>query len=167
MIGSNGPRMLRATMSMPTHGTPGSRTRQQAGRRGAVRPDVDEACRAVGATRPRSGEPSPSRSGWPAAVAGVVDGGYDAIADRTDGRVGQRGMAEVLRAFAREGIAHVQLVLDPITIGAIRGLGAGPGRTRPRLMNPGEDARPRASIRARCAPSTVDRVGLAHGCSRS
>ena len=29
-------------------------------------------------------------------------------------------LAEALRAYAREGIAHVQLVLDPITIGSIR-----------------------------------------------
>jgi hypothetical protein len=29
-------------------------------------------------------------------------------------------LADALRGFAREGIAHVQLVLDPITIDAIR-----------------------------------------------
>jgi hypothetical protein len=28
-------------------------------------------------------------------------------------------MADVLRGYAREGIAHVQLVLDPITRGSI------------------------------------------------
>ena len=31
-------------------------------------------------------------------------------------------MAETLRAYAREGIGHVQLVLDPITLGAIRAM---------------------------------------------
>jgi hypothetical protein len=31
-------------------------------------------------------------------------------------------MADALRAFAREGISHVQLVLDPITEGSIRAL---------------------------------------------
>ena len=31
-------------------------------------------------------------------------------------------MAEELRAYAREGIAHVQLVVDPIDLEAIRGL---------------------------------------------
>jgi hypothetical protein len=29
-------------------------------------------------------------------------------------------MAEVLRAYAREGIGHVQLVIDPITVESIR-----------------------------------------------
>ena len=31
-------------------------------------------------------------------------------------------VAEALRAYAREGIGHVQLVLDPITLGAIEAL---------------------------------------------
>jgi alkanesulfonate monooxygenase SsuD/methylene tetrahydromethanopterin reductase-like flavin-dependent oxidoreductase (luciferase family) len=31
-------------------------------------------------------------------------------------------VAETLRGFAREGIAHVQLVLDPITLESIRAL---------------------------------------------
>jgi hypothetical protein len=33
-------------------------------------------------------------------------------------------MAEVLRAYAREGIQHVQLVIDPITRDAIEAFGA-------------------------------------------
>ena len=33
-------------------------------------------------------------------------------------------MADVLRAFAGEGIDHVQLVLDPITTDSIRAVGA-------------------------------------------
>jgi hypothetical protein len=33
-------------------------------------------------------------------------------------------MADVLRAFAAEGIGHVQLVVDPITLDSIRQLGA-------------------------------------------
>jgi hypothetical protein len=32
-------------------------------------------------------------------------------------------LAETLRAFAAEGIAHVQLVLDPITLDSIVALG--------------------------------------------
>jgi alkanesulfonate monooxygenase SsuD/methylene tetrahydromethanopterin reductase-like flavin-dependent oxidoreductase (luciferase family) len=32
-------------------------------------------------------------------------------------------VAEELRAYAREGIGHVQLVLDPITVGSIEALG--------------------------------------------
>jgi hypothetical protein len=31
-------------------------------------------------------------------------------------------LAEILRAFAREGISHVQLVLDPITLASIEAL---------------------------------------------
>jgi hypothetical protein len=31
-------------------------------------------------------------------------------------------MAEALRAYAREGIGHVQLVLDPITLESIEAL---------------------------------------------
>ena len=33
-------------------------------------------------------------------------------------------MAEALRAYAREGIGHVQLVVDPITAASIRALAA-------------------------------------------
>ena len=52
---------------------------------------------------------------------GRVDGGYarSPIEPLTGSPV---EMADTLRAFAREGIAHVQLVLDPITTDAIRGL---------------------------------------------
>jgi hypothetical protein len=32
-------------------------------------------------------------------------------------------MADELRAYAREGIGHVQLVLDPITVGSVEALG--------------------------------------------
>jgi hypothetical protein len=32
-------------------------------------------------------------------------------------------MAQVLRGYADEGIAHVQLVVDPITLDSIRALG--------------------------------------------
>jgi hypothetical protein len=31
-------------------------------------------------------------------------------------------MAEVLRGYAREGIGHVQLVLDPITVASVKAL---------------------------------------------
>ena len=33
-------------------------------------------------------------------------------------------MADVLRAFAAEGIGHIQLVVDPITLDSIRQLAA-------------------------------------------
>ena len=35
-------------------------------------------------------------------------------------------MAEALRGYAREGIGHVQLVIDPITRGAIEAFAPGP-----------------------------------------
>ena len=43
-------------------------------------------------------------------------------------------MAEELRAYAREGIGHVQLVLDPITAAVDRGIRTGPRDARRGLM---------------------------------
>ena len=41
-------------------------------------------------------------------------------------------MAEVLRAYAHEGIGHVQLVIDPITRDQHRGIRTGPARASKR-----------------------------------
>ena len=43
-------------------------------------------------------------------------------------------LADSLRAFAREGIAHVQLVVDPITTASIRALGPAHHGTRTRRL---------------------------------
>jgi alkanesulfonate monooxygenase SsuD/methylene tetrahydromethanopterin reductase-like flavin-dependent oxidoreductase (luciferase family) len=121
MIGSIGPRMLRATMahadawncwfndtSNKPDGVP------------AVRAMVDEACRDVGR--------DPVEVERTVAVLVRLPGGVG----RLQGDSSQTGIeplagdpaavAETLRAFAREGIAHVQLVLDPITIESIEAL---------------------------------------------
>jgi alkanesulfonate monooxygenase SsuD/methylene tetrahydromethanopterin reductase-like flavin-dependent oxidoreductase (luciferase family) len=119
MIGSIGPRMLRATMAHAdswnawyndTQNHPAGIPR--------LRDLVDEACRDV------------SRD--PAAVERTVaalvrlPGG----AGRLQGSAGQAAipplpgdpaaLADALGGFAREGIDHVQLVVDPITLDAIR-----------------------------------------------
>jgi alkanesulfonate monooxygenase SsuD/methylene tetrahydromethanopterin reductase-like flavin-dependent oxidoreductase (luciferase family) len=119
MIGSIGPRMLRATMAHAdswnawyndTQNDPAGIPR--------LRDLVDEACRDV------------SRD--PAAVERTVaalvrlPGG----AGRLQGSTGQAAipplpgdpaaLADALRGFAREGIDQVQLVVDPITLDAIR-----------------------------------------------
>jgi len=54
--------------------------------------------------------------------AGRVQGGYskEAPAPMAGGPI---EMVETLRGYAGEGIGHVQLVLDPITVESIRALG--------------------------------------------
>ncbi len=118
MIGSNGPRMLRATMA---HADSWNTWYNDIENRPAgvarVRAVVDDACREVGR--------DPSGVERTAAVLVRLSGG----AGRIQGEAGRpplepqdgdpAALAETLRAFAREGIAHVQLVLDPITLSSI------------------------------------------------
>jgi alkanesulfonate monooxygenase SsuD/methylene tetrahydromethanopterin reductase-like flavin-dependent oxidoreductase (luciferase family) len=113
MIGSIGPRMLRMTMPHADswnvwftdvqnrpEGVP------------AARDTVDTACREVGRD----------------AVLVRLPGGGGRLQGESvkDPVVPVEGppevIAETLRAFAREGIGHVQLVLDPITLDSIRAL---------------------------------------------
>jgi probable F420-dependent oxidoreductase len=122
MIGSIGPRMLRSTMA---HADSWNCWFKDIDNRPdgvpAVRAVVDEACREVGRD--------------PADVERTV-----AVLVRRPGGTGRQGgdtsrtsivplegdpavVAEGLRGFAREGIAHVQLVLDPISLESIRALG--------------------------------------------
>jgi alkanesulfonate monooxygenase SsuD/methylene tetrahydromethanopterin reductase-like flavin-dependent oxidoreductase (luciferase family) len=122
MIGSRGPRMLRATMAhadswnawyndienRPT-GVP------------AIRTVVDEACRAVGR--------DPGEVERTVAVLVRMPGGSGRVqGSDPSARIapvegGPAVLAETLRAFAAEGIAHVQLVLDPITLDSMVALG--------------------------------------------
>ena len=86
----------------------------------ALRSAVDEACREVGR--------DPAEVERTVVVQVQVHGG----AGRLQGESAQRAVepvsgsaaeiAETLRAFAREGIGHVQLVVDPITTESIRAL---------------------------------------------
>ena len=114
LIGSNGPRMLRLTMA---HAHAWNSWFADFGNRpeglGPLRDRVDAACRDVGR--------DPATVERTVAVMVRLPGG----AGRLQGDYAQDGgpplegapdaMAEVLRGFARAGIGHVQLVLDPIT----------------------------------------------------
>jgi probable F420-dependent oxidoreductase len=122
MIGSRGPRMLRATMA---HADSWNAWYNDIENRPEgvppIRALVDEACLAVGRD--------------PAAVERTVavlvrlpDGAGRLQGDVAQARVvpadgAPEALAQTLRAYAREGIAHVQLVLDPITLGSIVALG--------------------------------------------
>jgi probable F420-dependent oxidoreductase len=121
MIGSIGPRMLRATMAhADAWNCWFSDTANRPDGVPAVRDLVDDACREVGR--------DPAAVERTVAVLVRLPGGVG----RLQGDASQTGIeplagdpaavAETLRAFAREGIAHVQLVLDPITIEAIEAL---------------------------------------------
>ncbi len=122
MIGSNGPRMLRATVPYVQSWNSwfadiGNRPAGVA----ALRTKVDEACRDVGRD-PAAIERTVAVMVRLPGGAGRVQGSYAADeAPPIDGTPAE--MADVLRGFAAEGIAHVQLVVDPITLESIRALG--------------------------------------------
>jgi alkanesulfonate monooxygenase SsuD/methylene tetrahydromethanopterin reductase-like flavin-dependent oxidoreductase (luciferase family) len=113
LIGSNGPRMLRATMAHADmwnswflgFGNVASGL-------GPLREKVDEACRAVGR--------DPGEVERTVAVYVQLDRGTGrrpGDEDRTGGapiRGSREEMASALRAFGDEGISHLQVVLDPI-----------------------------------------------------
>jgi alkanesulfonate monooxygenase SsuD/methylene tetrahydromethanopterin reductase-like flavin-dependent oxidoreductase (luciferase family) len=121
MIGSNGPRMLR--MTMPHADSWNSWYDDIDNRPEGVPPIralVDEACREIGRD-PAQVERSV------AALVRLTDGGGRLQGDLEQGAMpplsGEPGrLAESLRGFAREGIAEVQLVLDPITVGSIKAI---------------------------------------------
>ena len=121
MIGSIGPRMLRSTMAyadswncwfMDIDNRPVGVPK--------VRAIVDEACRDVGR--------DPAEVERTVAVLVHLPGGTGRLAgDASQALIPPvQGdpveIAETLRGFAREGIGHVQLVLDPITLESIRAL---------------------------------------------
>jgi alkanesulfonate monooxygenase SsuD/methylene tetrahydromethanopterin reductase-like flavin-dependent oxidoreductase (luciferase family) len=122
MIGSRGPRMLRATMAhVDSWNAWYNDIENRPDGVPPIRALVDEACQAVGR--------DPAAVERTVAVLVRLPGG----AGRLQGDVAQarvvpadgapEALAQTLRAFAREGIAHVQLVLDPITLEAIVALG--------------------------------------------
>jgi probable F420-dependent oxidoreductase len=118
MIGSMGPRMLRITLphvdswNVWFAGTANSPEGVP-----PLRDLVDEACREVGRD-PAQVERTVAVQVRLPGGQGRAQGDYTKAAPPPlEGDPDQ--MAEVLRAYAREGIGHVQLVLDPITRGAI------------------------------------------------
>jgi alkanesulfonate monooxygenase SsuD/methylene tetrahydromethanopterin reductase-like flavin-dependent oxidoreductase (luciferase family) len=121
MIGSNGPRMLRLTLP---HVASWNSWFADIGNRpsgvAALRDRVDEACRDAGRD-PAAVERTVAVLVRLTGGAGRLQGEYakDA-APPVEGSPAE--IAEALRGFAAEGIGHVQLVLDPITIESIRAL---------------------------------------------
>jgi alkanesulfonate monooxygenase SsuD/methylene tetrahydromethanopterin reductase-like flavin-dependent oxidoreductase (luciferase family) len=121
MIGSKGPRMLRATMA---HADSWNAWYNDTGNHPAgiapVRDLVDAACRDVGRD-PREVERT-------VAVLVRLPGGSGRLqGDLAQARIpplpgNPVELAAILRDFAGEGIAHVQVVLDPITLDSIRAL---------------------------------------------
>jgi hypothetical protein len=82
---------------------------------------VDEACVEVGrdpAEVERTVAVLVRLAGGAGRLQGDIAGGGIAAVDGEPAL-----LADTLRAFAREGIAHVQLVVDPITLGSIVALG--------------------------------------------
>jgi probable F420-dependent oxidoreductase len=121
MIGSNGPRMLRMTMP---HADSWNSWYDDIDNRpegvAPIRALVDEACREVGRD-PAQVERSV------AALVRLTGGGGRVQGDLEQGAMPPLSgepvaLAESLRGFAREGIAEVQLVLDPITVGSIKAI---------------------------------------------
>ena len=121
MIGSTGPRMLEITAPHVDSWNAwfdafGNRP---AGDRGAARPGGRR--RAGGRARSRRDRADGGRAGSPARRA-RPRAGRDRARRRTAGGGVAEEIAATLRAFAAEGIAHVQLVVDPITLASIEAL---------------------------------------------
>ncbi len=117
LIGSNGARMLRiATPYVSAWNTWFSSYGNDPAALAPLQASVHQACRDVGrdpATLERTAAVLvrfPGGAGRPGATDPAVEGTPEQMAD-------------ALRAFGDAGIAHVQLVLDPITIDSIRALG--------------------------------------------
>jgi alkanesulfonate monooxygenase SsuD/methylene tetrahydromethanopterin reductase-like flavin-dependent oxidoreductase (luciferase family) len=118
MIGSNGPRMLR--IAVPHVGAWNSWFADIGNDPSGIAPlrdRVDDACRDVGRDPAEVERTVAVLVSLPGA-AGRIQGSYaEAPPPPLEGA--PEVIAERLRAYAREGIGHVQLVLDPITRGSI------------------------------------------------
>ncbi len=121
MIGSNGPRMLRATVPyVDSWNSWFADTGNRPAGVAALRDLVDAACRDVGRD-PAALERTVAVLVELPGGAGRLQGAYSKEApEPLSGSPAE--MADVLRGYAAEGISHVQLVLDPITVGSIRAL---------------------------------------------
>lgn len=123
MVGSEGPRMLAITLphvqawnawfSWFGNAPEGYR---------ALRAKIDEACRAAGRDPAEVERTVALFVSFPGALG---RSGGDLRRKTGDPVSGEPAvLEEVLRAFADEGVAHVQLVLDPINVDTIRALAA-------------------------------------------
>jgi alkanesulfonate monooxygenase SsuD/methylene tetrahydromethanopterin reductase-like flavin-dependent oxidoreductase (luciferase family) len=121
MIGSVGARMLSITMPHVEawnvwFADTGNRPEGVA----ALREQVDEACRAVGRDPAEVERTVAVLVRMPGGV-GRSQGESKPVAPPVEGA--PEVIAEALRGFAREGIGHVQLVIDPITTASLEALG--------------------------------------------
>ena len=121
MIGSNGPRMLRATLPyVDSWNSWFADTGNRPEGVPALRDRVDVACREVGR--------DPAEVERTVAVLVELPGGLGRLQGAYSKEAPEplagapKVIAETLRGYAREGIGHVQLVLDPITVESIRAL---------------------------------------------
>jgi alkanesulfonate monooxygenase SsuD/methylene tetrahydromethanopterin reductase-like flavin-dependent oxidoreductase (luciferase family) len=121
MIGSKGPRMLAMTLPhVEAWNVWFSDTGNAPAGVPALRTLVDDACRAVGRD-PGAIERTVAVQVRLPGGGGRIQGGYaEAGPKPLEGP--PELMAEELRAYGREGISHVQLVLDPITRESIEAL---------------------------------------------
>jgi probable F420-dependent oxidoreductase len=119
MIGSKGPRMLRIALPhVQAWNVWFSDTRNEPSGVPAMREVVDTACRDVGRD-PADVERTVAVQVRLPGGKGRVQGPY-AQPEFAPLEGAPAKVAEVLRAYAREGIGHVQVVMDPITIESIR-----------------------------------------------
>ena len=120
MIGSIGERMLAITIP---HVDAWNVWYADTGNRPAgvppLRAQVDEACRAAGRD-PAEVERTVAVLVQAPGGGGRAQGHPDTVAPPLQGP--PEVIAETLRAFAQEGIGHVQLVIDPITTGSLEAL---------------------------------------------
>jgi len=122
MIGSKGERMLEIALPhVDAWNVWFSDTANRPSGVPALRERVDAACRAVGRD-PAAVERTVAVLVRLAGGSGRAQGDTDAVAAPLEGSAEE--IADELRAYAAEGIAHVQLVVDPITTRSIEWLGA-------------------------------------------
>ena len=122
LIGSNGPRMLRLTMPFADAWNSWYADIDNAPAGVApLRAVVDDACRDVGRD-PAEVERTVAVFVQLPGGAGRLQGDYAAQARTVPVSGSPAEMAASLRAFADEGIGHLQLVVDPITRASIDAL---------------------------------------------
>ena len=118
MIGSKGPRMLRMTLPhVQSWNVWFADTGNSPAGVPALREQVDAIAREVGRDPAAIERTVAVQVRLPGGRGRVQGDGDQPTHPPLEGSPDE--MAEVLRAYAAEGIAHVQLVMDPITIGSI------------------------------------------------
>jgi len=119
MVGSIGPRMLRATMTRADSWNAWyNDTANDAAGIARLRSLVDDACRDVGRDPGEVERTVAALVRLPGGAGRLQGSSARADVPPLDGD--PAALADALRGFAREGIGQVQLVLDPITLDGIR-----------------------------------------------